>query len=111
MSETIECECGGGKTGCVECFGDGFKPAPSKATLREIAEKEARDVIPQMAMAQVTRNRALLADAIERVAKEFAERALDEAIPMAQEMTNYAVSFVYSHREIVAAAISAADKG
>lgn len=23
----VDCECGGGKTGCADCFGDGFRPA------------------------------------------------------------------------------------
>lgn len=26
---TVDCECGGGKTGCADCFGDGFRPVKS----------------------------------------------------------------------------------
>ncbi len=30
MPELVDCECGGGKTGCAECFGDGFRPVTKR---------------------------------------------------------------------------------
>lgn len=33
-SPYVECECGGGKTGCALCFGDGFRPRNPKRKRR-----------------------------------------------------------------------------
>lgn len=52
-------------------------------TLRELAEQAAHSAIARMhgRAAEIMGPQAIIADAIERVAKEFAERALRDTMP------------------------------